>query len=60
MKFLVQHLLSFYSLRTLRFEGMCSGTFQKGYVSLIKYYFHGIVNNTEMEKMCYLDFTYVL
>ena len=34
MKFLVQFMLSFYSLSTLRFKGMCPGTFQKEHISL--------------------------
>ena len=34
MKFLVQFMLSFYSLRTLRFKRTCPGTFQKEHISL--------------------------
>ena len=45
MKFLMQFMLSFYSLCTLRFKGMCPGTFQKEHISLSKCYFNGIVNN---------------
>jgi len=54
MKFLLQFVLSFYSLSTLRFKGMCPGTSQKERISLFRRYFNGIVNNTEIDKMCHL------
>jgi hypothetical protein len=61
MKFLVQFMLSFYSLHTSRFKGMCPETFQKKHISLTKCYINGIVNKTEKEKnVSFGRFAYVL
>jgi len=61
MKLLVQFMLFFYSLSTLRFKGVCPETFQKKHFSLSKCYINGIVSKIEMEKnVSFGSFGYVL